>query len=335
MIRDLDFRDKGMDRYVRRAAEDMAKARDELMSALGRITDGDWARYVPYGSRTLHDVLSHLATADQTWALATRELLKGEAEDLKPRSPEALQVARQRAIARGRTQAPAALVDEMVRRRRLLLGLYELLEPRHLALQLPAFGDAHNSVREHIWLGYHDRLHAADIRRALRLQWYPPKLRLLPELRDAADARSSDATLYVVYSIDPMRWEHPSPVLGWSNRELLAHLATGDWVLQQQLRHVIERGSLAAWPDVDAGNAQRVHERRFSTHAALVEEYLSMRHETRLLLARLKPKQLGLATSFWWEAQPNAHTLIEYVEHVPAHERAHREQLRPAMAYVR
>lgn len=335
MVDELDLRDKGMDRYVRRAAEDMAAARDELQSALGQITEGDWERSVPYGSRTLHDLLAHLATADQTWALATRELLKGEADDLKPRAPEALQAARQRAIARGRTQAPAALLDEMVRRRRLLLGLYELLEPRHLALKLGAFGETHNSVREHIWLGYHDRLHTADLRRALRLQWYPPKLRLLPELRQSADALSPDATLYVVYSIDPARWEHPSPVPGWSNRQLLAHLATGDWVLQQHLRHVIEHGSLAAWPDVDAGNAERVRERRFSTHAALVEEYLSMRHETLLLMTRLKPKQLGLRMSFWWQAQPNEHTLLEYLQHFPAHERAHREQLRPAMAYVR
>ena len=83
---------------------------------------------------------------------------------------------------RARTSAPADdLLAEMERRRKLLLGLYELLEKRHLALALQSYGDEHNSVRERIWLGYHDRLHAADVRRALRMNWQPPKLTFLPE----------------------------------------------------------------------------------------------------------------------------------------------------------
>ena len=207
MIDELDFRDRGMDRYVRQAAEDMSAARDALLSATAEIGPQDWQRFVPYGSRTLHELLAHLAAADQTWALAAGDLLKGESGEMKPRPPEMLQAAAQRAVARGRTQSPPALLDEMARRRRLLLGLYELLEPRHLALSLRAFGDEHNSVREHIWRGYHDRLHAADIRRALRLQWYPPKLRFLPDVQPAVDALSPDETLYVVFSVDPVRWE--------------------------------------------------------------------------------------------------------------------------------
>src|SRR4029077_841236 len=57
-----------MDRYVRRAVMDMQAARDELISAIGEIGTDDWHRFVPYGSRTLRDLLAHLATADQRWA---------------------------------------------------------------------------------------------------------------------------------------------------------------------------------------------------------------------------------------------------------------------------
>ena len=78
-----------------------------------------------------------------------------------------------------------------------------------------------------------------------------------------------------------------------------------------------------------------MEERRFTTHAALIEEYLSMRHETSSLLAQLKPKQLPLTLEFWWAPQPNQHTLVEYLTVFESHDRQHREQLRRAMKYLR
>lgn len=318
-----------MDSYVRRAAADMEAARDELRATIAEIRPGDWDRLVPYGSRTLHQLLAHLAGADRAWALAARSLLRGDGAEPEPLVPATAPTAR------GRQQPPEALLEEMARRRRLLVSLYELLEPRHLALALPAFGDAHNSVRERIWRGYHDRLHAADIRRALRTRWHPPRLRIAPELRPAVDALSPAETLYVIYSVDPVCWERPSGVPGWSYRRLLAHIATGDWVLQAHLRHIIAHGAVGPWPHIDAGNAERVAERRFSTHAVLVEEFLSMRHQTMLLLAELKPAHLRLPISFWWEPTPNEHTVLDYVLSFERHERVHREQLRPAMRYLR
>ncbi len=148
------------------------------MAALDEVEPDDWRRFVPYGSRTLHDLLAHIAGADQAWAVAAQGLLKGEAEQQTPLTPDEARAARERAIERGRTQRPEALLEEMHRRRQLLLSLYELLEPRHLALALRSFGETHNSVRERIWLGYHDRLHAADVRRALAMTWQPRHLRV-------------------------------------------------------------------------------------------------------------------------------------------------------------
>jgi Mycothiol maleylpyruvate isomerase N-terminal domain len=310
---------------------DMQAARDELISAIGEIGTDDWHRFVPYGSRTLRDLLAHLATADQRWAVAARGLLKGESEERSM-----LRTARGGAGAAAQSRSsPDALIEEMNRRRKLLLTLFELLEPRHLAIGLKSFGEEHNSVRERIWLGYHDRMHAADIRRALRMRWHPAKLQFLPQVEIAVSALSPDETLYVIYSVDPVFWEKPSPVPGWTYRNLLAHMATGDWVLQRHLRNIVETGTVADWPDVAAGNARLLDERKHSTHAMLTDEYLSMRHETMLLLAQLKPAHLDLALQFWWEPAPNEHTVLEYVTMFESHDRQHREQLRRAMKYAR
>jgi hypothetical protein len=324
-----------MEPFVHSAVLDMQMARAELMSALGDVGPGRWGRYVPYGERTLHDLLAHLAGADQSWALAAQGLLRGEGEVAPPPPPSEAKAARQRTIERGRSRTPAELTEEMEQRRKLLLGLYDLLEPRHLALTLRSYGDQHNSVRERIWLGYHDRLHAADVRRALRMHWVPQHLEFVPEVQPAVRALAPDETLYVIYSVDPVNWERPSRVPGWTYRRLLAHIATGDWVLQGHLRHIIEHGEVAPWPDIDAGNAERVGERRLSTQRTLTEEYLSMRHETMRLLAQLRPGHLGLKIKLWWPPQPEERTVLDYLLVFERHERGHREQLRPAMRYVR
>jgi hypothetical protein len=324
-----------MEAFVHDAVLDMQMARSELISALGDVGPRDWERYVPYGARTLHDLLAHLAGADQVWALAAQGLLRGEAEAAQPLPPAEAKAARQRAMDRGRSRTPAELIEEMEQRRKLLLGLYDLLEPRHLALALRSYGDQHNSARERIWLGYHDRLHAADVRRALRLSWQPLFLKLLPQVQPAADALAPDETLYVVYNVDPVMWERPSPLPGWSFRQLLMHIATGDWVLQGHLRHIIEHGAVGPWPDVNAGNAQRIEERRHSPDRALTEEFLSMRHETLVLFSQITKTHLDLTIEFWWEPQPNEHTLLDYLNMFQNHDRSHREQLRRAMRWVR
>ncbi len=321
--------------FVHDAVLDMHMARAELMSALGDVGPRDWARYVPYGSRTLHDLLAHLAGADQGWAVAAQGLLRGEGDTLPPLPPGEASAIRQRAILRGRFRTPADLIEEMEQRRNLLVGLYDLLEPRHLAVALRPYGEQHNSARERIWLGHHDRLHAADIRRALRLTWQPPDLKLLSQIQHAADALAPDETLYVVYNVDPVMWERPSPLPGWSFRQLLMHIATGDWVLQAHLRHIIEHGAVAPWPDVGAGNAQRLEARRYSADRALTEEFLSMRHETLTLLAQLSEQHLALKITFRWEPPPNEHTVLDYVLAFENHDRTHSEQLRPAMRWVR
>lgn len=313
----------------------MRIARDQLIETLDALSDRDWARYVPYGSRTVHDVLAHVAGADHVWALAAQGLLKGEADARPPLTAQEAAAARVRAIERGRAQPVAELREEMDRRRNLLLGLYELLEKRHLAMSLPAFGSKHDSVRERIWLGYHDRLHRADIERALRMTWTPQKLTFPPDVQSAVDALSPDETLYVINSVDPAYWERPARDMDWTYRQLLAHIATGDWVLQGHLRHIIDAGAVAAWPDINAGNAQRLEDRRFSDDRTLTEEYLSMRDETLRLISQLKREHLELEIELWFRPKgEHPHTILDYLMGFDAHDRAHRDQLRAAMKYA-
>jgi hypothetical protein len=323
-----------MEAVVHDAAFDMHLARTELTAALDEIGDDDWCRVVPYGRRTLKELLAHVASSDQVWALTARGLLKGDGQQVDALTPEEAAAARERAIGRGSAASVGELRDEMERRRALLVSLYELLEPGHLGMPLPAANGATVSVRERIWFGYHDRLHTADIRRALRMSWHPQNLKVLPELAPAAAALNPAPALYIVFSVDPAWWERPAAGHPeWTYRETLAHLATGDWVLQGHLRHVTETGAVGEWPDIAAGNASRLEERRYTTPAALVEEYLSMRHETLRLIFELKPEHLGLKLDLWWRPEPREHTLLDYLTSFHEHDRGHREQLRPAMKH--
>lgn len=316
----------------------MHMAREQLLATLDSVGADDWGRFVPYGdshgAETLKDVLAHIAASDRAWALQAQGLLRLEGHGAASADVAEPRALRRRAIERGRKMSVTQLLDEMASRRSLLLALYELLERRHLPLSLPSFG-AHNSVRERIWRGYHDRLHAADVKRALRLRWYPQGLTFLPDIAPIAEALSPDATRYVIHSVDPVAWEEPSPLPGWSHRALLAHIATGDWVLQTHLRALIETGEVAEWPDVAAGNAERTSERAQSTHEALMEEFLSMRHETMRLLSRLTREHLAAPINFIWEPAPNEHSVLEYLQFFPAHDASHREQLRGAMKHAR
>ena len=322
-----------MEPFVHDAVVDMRIAREALEETLDGLSEADWQRFVPYGHKTMRDLLAHVAAADQAWALAARGLLRGEAEQHVPLSPEAVREARERATERGRATPLPELREEMRRRRQLLLSLLELLEPRHLAMSLPSFGE-HNSVRERIWLGYHDGLHQADIDRARRIAWHPKRLTFLRELAHAVDALAPDETLYVIYSVDPLYWERPSPVPGWSFGNLLAHIATGDWVLQTHLRHLLESGAVAAWPDVADGNAERIEARKFTTWQRLTDEFLSMRHETMTLLAQLLPAHLAEPIELPWEPpERRARTVLDYLSGFPQHDRTHRQQLRAAMKH--
>jgi hypothetical protein len=105
-------------------------------------------------------------------------------------------------------------------------------------------------------------------------------------------------------------------------------------VLQYQLKHVIETGSVVAWPDVTAGNAERVEDRRFATWQTLADEFLSMRHETMRLLGEVKQAHLKLAIERpWLPAEQRSAAVFDYLRDFWWHDDSHRNQLRNAMRH--
>jgi uncharacterized protein (TIGR03083 family) len=100
--------------------------------------------------------------------------------------------------------------------------------------------------------------------------------------------------------ISPEGWSEISPNAGWTYKDLVAHLATGDWICQIILRSLLETGSVPEWPDADAGNAERVRARREKSVAALAEERAQHRNETVRLIEQLQPDHLEAPIDMPW-----------------------------------
>ena len=87
-------------------------------------------------------------------------------------------------------------------------------------------------------------------------------------VRPVAEQLAEDRRRVIEFAraASPEAWDRPSAVDGWTNKELLAHLAGGnDQMLQTILRAVTASAALdpeALDPDTDAENAARVAERR-------------------------------------------------------------------------
>lgn len=323
-----------MHRLVERALFDMEQARAALLRELARVTEADWPRYVPYGDWTLKDLLAHVAAFDGLWAMTTQGLLASDGVTI-PVAAHDTEAARRRAIERGRKRSVASLIEELHSRRRLLTGYFELLEERHLARSLPAAPAGEDSVRAQIWIGYHDRQHAADIRRALAMAWEPERLAFPPEIAGAAAALSPDAALRVMYSIAPETWATPSPAPGWSYHDLLAHLATADRAFQRQLRAVLATGRADRSPDAEQVHCGLIDERRDASEEQLIEEYIASRHETLRLLAQLRPAHLRVPARFGWDEREGERPFLEYVNAFPQHETRHLAELRAAVRWRR
>ncbi len=321
-----------MHRLIEHALFDMEQARGELLREIARVTEADWSRFVPFGHWTLKDLLAHVAGFDGIWAMTTRSLLASDGVVAPPRDVDA---ARQRAIERGRQRSVASLMEELHSRRRLLAGYLELLEERHLARSLPLAPPGEDSVRAQIWVGYHDRQHAADIRRALAISWQPEHLTFLPEVSLAARALSPDPALRVMYSVAPETWASPSPTPGWTYHDLLAHLATADRVFQRHLSAVLETGEAGPRPDSDAANRDLVEARRGASVDGLIEEYIASRHETLRLLSRLRPAHLHVPMPSATHTAEHDSTLLDYVNAFPRHEARHLAALRTAARWRR
>ncbi len=121
----------------------------------------------------------------------------------------------------------------------------------------------------------------------------------------------------VVKRIDAHRWDESSPNEGWTYKDLVAHLATGDWVCQILVRGVLATGSVSTGHDVDAGNAERIEARRSKPVDELIQERRAHREETLSLVARLTEEHLNAPIDLPWEdmTAPFSRYLLGFAAH--------------------
>ncbi len=128
-------------------------------------------------------------------------------------------------------------------------------------------------------------------------------------------------------SIPDMTWTRPSPDPGWSYRDLLTHLAVGDWVCQAVLRAAVggEPFDMSITTQLDERNAQMIEERRGRSLQELIAEVAAEGEETQELLAQLTEADEERRQ----EDAPMS--LGEYLGFFPTHDRDHLAQLRTAL----
>ena len=138
--------------------------------------------------------------------------------------------------------------------------------------------------------------------------------------------QSRGETVNVAREIPADTWEMPSPNEGWTYRQLLGHLAVGDWVCQSILRAVVagEPADLAMLAELDERNDRYRQEREGRSIEELILEVEAEGEDTQELLASLK------------EADENRRqadapmSLGEYLGIFPSHDQEHLAHLRTA-----
>ncbi len=130
----------------------------------------------------------------------------------------------------------------------------------------------------------------------------------------------------------PEQWTMPCPLEGWTYKDLLAHLATGDWVFQTVLRAATNNELLDLakinLDYVNAGNARLLEERKGHPPEDLIAELETESAETQELLAKLSDADEGRTQ----EGAPMS--LAEALRQFPGHDRDHLEQLKTALDNV-
>jgi len=143
---------------------------------------------------------------------------------------------------------------------------------------------------------------------------------------DAAIASWQQGTarlLELVRAVPPEAWERPSGNEGWTNIELLAHLATGYGTRIGTLRAVIDTAP-APVGDVDAENAAGVEQWRRAPAPSIIEEMVRARRQVLTLLHALRNEHLEATV-----ALRGGPRLGDALAHLSEHDLEHAAELRP------
>lgn len=135
----------------------------------------------------------------------------------------------------------------------------------------------------------------------------------------------------------PEHWLLPSPLEGWTYKDLLAHLAAGEWVFQTMLRQTLgidkQLPAQATLEFVNDGNAKRLAERKDASIEELITEAEREGEATQELLSGLTDAH-DPAAVVWLRPNGNPVTLQQWVTGFPQHDPSHLAQLKTALDQV-
>lgn len=321
---------------VEAAMADLRSAHRELLRAVDSLSEADWRRYVPYGDWTVKDLVAHcigdMSPSGAGLILAgvlTPQFIADTSSTFDIRARNAALVEERRDL------PPEDLRQMLFRCHDAMYAAALKLTEEHLPtleFAVPMGPGYDLRVEDWLWHGYHDRQHAADIRRALETDWRPEELTFLPEIEQKFRLmhRYREGLLRAVYSLADEAWDEESPDPGWTNKDLLAHLASNDLRMQTRLLGVLgdpDEAEIEALRDVDAWNQRAAEERRGRGISELVDELVANRLETLRVLSRLRPEHLSKPVQF---VETGETKVIDYVEMPFRHESRHAGQLAAA-----
>jgi hypothetical protein len=128
----------------------------------------------------------------------------------------------------------------------------------------------------------------------------------------------------LVRSVESPRWGDTSACEGWTNKELLIHLAMGYAVRTAVLEHVIEDAP-PSHVEADGANAVNVRRLRGASVDDIVAEMLATRARVEELVPRLSDQNLERTTQL-----AAGRPLREAMRQLSAHDVEHAEQLEQA-----
>ena len=147
-------------------------------------------------------------------------------------------------------------------------------------------------------------------------------------IAEAIDAwhRDSEELVRALNAFDASAWEAPSANDGWTNRQLLVHIATGYTIRLAILRAVLD-GKPLPEIEADAANAELLEQWQDAPPPQLVQEMVRNRRQVLTLLHSLRDRHL--------DAQVPLHggpRLGDALPLLSKHDLNHAAQLRPASA---
>jgi len=319
------------------AVDDLQHAHRELLRLVDSLSEADWERPVPYGEWTVKDLIAHvigdMSPSGPGLILAgvlTPEFIAANSTSFDVRSRNRAMVEERRRYTREDLRQLLFEAHDAV-----IAATLKLDESHQPVLDyaVPMGTDYEIKVEDWLWRGYHDRQHAADIRRALKLDYRPEQLPFLPEIEEQMRVivRTQEGFLRAVYTVADDAWQETSAACPpWTYHDILAHIASNEARLQTRLRSAMGAASeaeLQAVNDVDEWNAEAVKARRDRQMEELVDEFLAGRRETLQVLSRFHPEHLSGGVQL---SSGESIPALEFIDRFAAHTSRHAGQLVPA-----